>query len=116
MVAYPGVTLPALQGAEGARDRPARRRQCTIARVPGGIERPLPVVARHEALGDPAWFKDSALGQLPAVPPAVVAAIGAHDLRVALDQVEDRSLVRDVAGREDRRTRPEPGSTARCIW
>ena len=49
-------------------------------------------------------------GQLLAIPPAVVAAIGVHCLLVALDEVQKRHFVRDVAGGEHR-----PAHQARAL-
>ena len=41
------------QRSGGALDGPAQRRGRRIARVAGGMEPPLPVVARHDEVGDP---------------------------------------------------------------
>ena len=103
-IAHPGVAVPALEEREGALDR---RPDCPDRAVPGavsGIERPLPIVAGHDAVGD-ALFE-----QARPLPGAVVALVGVHCPLVALDQVEEGHFVRDVAGGQDR-----PAHQARAL-
>ncbi len=92
----PAVAVPALEDREGPLDRRPQLADRPVAGAAGGIERPPPVVAGHDAVGD------AALGQLPAIPPAVVALVGIHRLLVALHQGQERRLVRDVRRGEDR--------------
>ena len=102
-VAHAAIAVPALEDREGALDRRPDRPDGPIARMAGGIDWPLPVVARHDAVGDPA------AGQLSAIPPAVVAAIRVYRPLIALDEIQKPRLVRDVAGREHGpATKPEP--------